>query len=143
MLKGGVKVVKDLPQGFYGTWSVTGTLLETNRPDIFKQKSSDIWILRRTDNVITLSNPVTGAHASITVEEVRGNTAIFSRTSRENNMLETETAEITLEGDSFYGKDSIIIHHLKKERIIGTNIVKYQVEGHKISGPTLKDIFAE
>lgn len=143
VLVGGVSVTKDLPQAFYGTWTVLSELIETNNPVLFRKKSSDIWSFQRKNNVITLSNPVSGAIASITVTEVRNNTAVFTRVSRDNNVYEIETPEITVEGDSFYGTDTIIIKHFRKGDRVKTDKVKYKVKGYKISGPTLKDIFAK
>ncbi len=142
MLVGGVAVTGDLPQEFYGTWTVVSMLVETNNPELFRMRSSDIWTFERTGDVITLSNPINGASASITVKEVKGKTATFTRVSEDETSYEIETPKITVEGDSFYGTDQIIIEHFKNGKRIKTDRVKYKVKGHKISGPTLKDIFA-
>lgn len=143
VLKGTVSLAKDLPQEFYGTWTVISVLVETNNPELFRQKSSDIWTFSRAGDMITLTNPINGASASITVTEVHDKTASFTRIKKEPDFFETETAQITVDGDDFYGTDTIIMKHFKNGRRIKTDIVKYEVRGYKISGPTLKDIFAE
>lgn len=142
-LKGGVSVVNDFPQEFYGTWTVISILEDTNRPLLFRKKSSDIWSFARNGDTITLSNPVNGASASITVNEVVDKTAVFTRMKEEDDETETETAQITVEEDNFYGTDTIIIKHFRNGIRIKTDIVKYKVTGYKISGPTLKHIFAQ
>ncbi len=142
ILVGGVSVTKDLPQEFYGTWSVVGVLEDTNRPELFKMRSSDIWTFGRKGDMITLSNPINGVSASITVNEVRGKTAFFSKEQRDEELYQIETPEITVEGDSFYGTDLIIMEHYKNGQLVKIDRVKYKVKGYKISGPTLNDIFA-
>lgn len=143
VLSGGVTYTNDLPREFYGTWSVISELIETNRPELFRERSTDIWSFSRDGDMITLTNPVTGARASITVNEVVDKTATFTRTKEEEGLVETETPKITVEEDSFYGTDLIIMKHYRNGRRTKTNIVKYKVTGYKISGPTLKDIFAQ
>lgn len=142
VLVGGVSVTKDLPHEFYGTWSVVSVLVDTNNPALFKMRSSDIWTFDRKGDVITLSNPVNGVSASITINDVSDKTATFTRVHRDENTYETETPEITVEGDSFHGTDLIIIKHFRNGERVKTDRVKYKVKGYRISGPTLKDIFA-
>lgn len=141
VLKGGISIGTDLPQEFYGTWSVSSTLIDTNSPGKFRLRSSDIWTFQREGDVITLSNPSTNASASITINEVRNNTAIFTRTKKEKDFIQIETPEITVEGDSFFGTDLIIIKHFQNGERVRTDRVKYRLRGRKISGPTLKEIF--
>ncbi len=143
VLKGGISVSSDLPEEFYGTWSVVSTLVKTNNPELFRMRSADIWTFQRENDVITLSNPVSGATASITINEVHDKTAVFTRESRDNDSIETETPEITVKGNGFSGTDLIIIKYFRKGKRIKTDIVKYKVRGYKISDPTLKDIFAK
>lgn len=132
---------QDLPEDFYGTWSVISTLIDTNNPGLFRHRSADIWTFERKGEVITLSNPVSGATASITVNEVEGNTATFTRTKDEPELKETETPKITVQGDYFSGTDTIIMKHFWHGQRIKTDIVKYKIEGFKLSGPTLHDMF--
>lgn len=141
-LRGNVSVIQDLPEEFFGTWSIVSRLIDTTHPETFRMKSSDIWTFQRQDNVITLSNPVSGATASITINEVRGQTAVFSRKQEEKDEIETEIVEITVEGDKFSGTDLIVMEYLRNGIKTNTIRVKYKVTGYKISGPTLKNIFA-
>lgn len=143
VLRGGVSVDKDLPEEFYGKWVVKSTLIDTNNPELFGPYSRDIWVFDRNGDTITLSNPLSGASASITVNEVAGKTAKFSRQRSKEDALEYETAQMTIEGDYFSGEDQQIIKHLSHGKIYKTDVVKYKVEGKKISGPALKDIFAK
>lgn len=141
-IRAGISVTQDLPAEFYGTWSVVSVLIDTTNPEFFRMRSSDVWIFQRQGDFVTLSNPTTGAAASITIDEVKGKMAVFSRINEEKDMLETEKAEITVEGDSFSGTDSIIIERFRHGKKTYVNRVKYKVKGYKISGPVLKDIFA-
>jgi len=143
VLSGGVSDSKDLPTGFYGTWAVKSLTLETNNLDYEGAKGMNIWSLSRNGNVITLSNPQSGAIASITVNEVHGNKVKFTREKMTESYIESETPELLLEGMSFSGTDTLIIKHLRRGEIYKTDVVKYKVDGLKLSGPTLKDLFAK
>lgn len=142
VLNGAVSAFKDLPEEFYGKWAVKSTILETNNPELFNKKSTDIWVFDRNGEVITLSNPVSGATASITVNEVMGKKAKFTREHVSENYTEIETPEVTVEGASFSGEDTLTIKHFYKNTIYKTYVVKYKLEGLKLSGPTLKELFA-
>src|SRR6478609_4856215 len=50
-----------LPPDMYGQWSVTGEMLDSNAPEQFSSKLSDIWILEREGDQVIVSNPATGA----------------------------------------------------------------------------------
>jgi len=58
-------------------------------------------------------------------------------------LAENEIVELTVEGDNFYGTDTIVMKYYKNAQRIKTDVVKYQVKGYKISGPTLTEIFAK
>lgn len=145
ILQGSVSVDKNLPEEFYGGWSVKSEIIETNNPEIFNKKSSDIWKLEKNGEIVTLSNPITGATASITVDEVKNKKAKFTRKKIDDDVIETETPELTIDGDYFSGEDTLIIQHLNKNKtkIYKTDIVKYKVEGRKISGATMKYLFSK
>ncbi|MDD3013923.1 MAG: hypothetical protein PHC34_09505 [Candidatus Gastranaerophilales bacterium] len=143
VLSGNISKSKELPQELYGTWSVTSVVLETNDPATYYGRGSDIWTLQKGRDVITLSNPSTGASASITVDEVIGFSATFTRIENTDKTKEHEQVSITVDGDNFYGSDSIEIEHYKKGKYLYTSIVKYDVMGKKISGPAIKEIFSE
>jgi len=143
VLSGTVTKSKELPQELYGTWSVSSAVIETNNPELYRKKGSDIWTLQRGQDIITLSNPVTGATASITVDEVKGNNAIFTRVNNNDKFREKERVNITVDEDRFYGSDTIETEYYKKGKYLYTSVVKYDVIGNKISGPAIKRIFSE
>ena len=143
MLRGGVSVDKDLPEEIYGKWAVKSTLTETNNPELFNKESINIWGFERKGKIVTLSNPLVGITSSITVNEVTGKKAKFTREESSDDYKQTETTEITIEGESFYGEDKLIIKHLYKDKIYKSDVVKYKLKGRKISGSALKDLFAK
>ncbi len=144
VLQGGVSSINLLPEEFYGTWSVTSELIEASHPDIFNKKCSDLWKLERNDNIIRLSNPSTGASASITVKEVKNKTASFTREKNTRKTREYENPKITVDGDTFWGTDVIITeYYTKSGRLIESHYVKYKVKGERISGPTFEDILGK
>ena len=102
VLRGNITVSTDLPQEFYGTWSVIGNIIKTNNPNVFKGKSSDIWTFDKFQEVITLTNPVSKASASIKVNEVQGKTAVFTRENFTDKVKQYEKAKITVDGDKFF-----------------------------------------
>lgn len=139
----GVALSKELPAGFYGRWSVTGRIIDTNNPYRFKERTSDIWILEKNNDIITLTNPVTTASASITVNEVRGYTAKFTRQEVASRKKETETPIITIDsaGNNFFGTNTLIIEKYRNGVLVHTDMVKYELTGMKISGPPIKELF--
>ncbi|MCI5888423.1 MAG: hypothetical protein MRZ62_02765, partial [Brachyspira sp.] len=70
VLKAGVSLVREVPPALMGTWRVAAALKSTDSPTNFKKTSVDIWNLSRNNDVINLSNPFTGATASINVSYV-------------------------------------------------------------------------
>ena len=110
------------------------TLVETNNPDKFLPKSSDYWVFERTGDIITLSNPISGATASITIREIQGKTAIFERAKKTEDYSETETVEITVDGDYFQGMDTIIMNTYFKDgkRVNIQDVVKYKIRGYRL-----------
>lgn len=144
MLSGSIVKSNELPQELYGTWSVTSVVIESNQSDYFRGKVSDIWTLQKNQKKITLTNPSTGATASITVDEVQGKTATFTRTADNGKEKEYEQVKITVDKDRFWGSDTIKIDYFNnKGKYLFTSVVKYDVSGKKISSPTEKDIFSQ
>lgn len=135
VLQGGVSAIDMLPSEFYGTWSVISTRIETNNEELFKERTSDIWILQRVGDEITLTNPTTRATATISIDEVKDNKAKFSRSGGNRFTQETESAEITINNDSFSGVDSLEMKKFSTDnKLLENNVVKYKLEGKKISG---------
>ena len=143
ILQGSISETKDIPAGLYGMWSVYSTIIQTNDYSSFNNKGSDIWSFAKDNDVITLTNPISGATASITVNEVHGNTAVFSRQTVTKNYKETEVAKITVEGDFFSGSDRIIVENFNKDKYIHPSVVEYKLRGTRLSGPTLRNIFGK
>lgn len=134
VLSGNVSVNKELPEGFYGEWKVASETIETNNPEHWGEIGLDHWILDRIGKTVTLSNPKTGATASITVTEVVGNRATFTRQKFSTNKTTTETVTVTIDGDKFSGTDTQIVKYLIGNEIYKTDVVKYRVVGQKIYG---------
>ena len=70
-LKAGISLVENVPKGLFGTWRVVAVLENTDSPEVFRNKSADLWNLSRNNNVMNLSNPFTGASADLAVEFVK------------------------------------------------------------------------
>ena len=136
VLKGGVSQVQELPTGMYGMWQVKGTLLETNDYSKYATHSSDIWVLRKDGDFVTLMNPQNGASATITVTEVKDNTATFTRGAKNKYRSDSEEVTLTLQGDTFYGTD-FIVSEKSHYGIRMTTVARYKINGTKISGDTL------
>ncbi len=66
-----------LPPEMYGQWNVTARLIRTDVPGGLPSVVNDIWVLENSGNTVSISNPASGAHASISVDEVVGNSATF------------------------------------------------------------------
>ena len=134
VIKGGVALSDRVPKGFFGTWKVTSVQTYTNNPMLFTEKSTDYWNLSKEDDVITLSNPVSGAIASVTVKEVKNNQITFTRRKTDRNENVTETPTLTLNGENFSGTDRIVIEKYKYGRLVSTDIVEYRIKAVKVSG---------
>ena len=134
VLQVGVLLSVRVPQGFFGTWKINSTLTYTNNKEIFNTTTTDFWNLSKVNDVITLSNPFSGATASVTVEDVKDNQITFTHTTEHKNAKMTETPTLTLNGENFYGTDKIVIEKFKDGKKISTDIVVYKIQAHKISG---------
>lgn len=128
-----------LPPQMYGHWSVTGTLTETNADWFFNPVVHDIWILDRENDQVTISNPVTGATASVNVDKVDGNTATFHRmVVSKTNKVFFEMPTITVDGDRMTGTTINKYQHLNDGRIDKSYYARYRLEAHRISPSRLK-----
>ncbi|MFA6988487.1 MAG: hypothetical protein WC197_00310 [Candidatus Gastranaerophilaceae bacterium] len=133
IIKGGVSESKELPDEFYGTWQVKGTLIHSDNFDLFKLKTSDTWALKKNNNIITLTNPATGASSSITIDKIKDKTATFSRKKVTTQKKESESVEITVNGDIFYGTDEFVIEQYKNGVLLMQTNVKYNIVGQKVN----------
>ena len=136
VLQAGISMEERVPNAFMGTWRVTSRLIDNGGSSIFKLSGVDLWNLSRTGNVINLSNPFTGASASITVNYVEGKTVKFTKIGDYDNKILTDTVELTLNGESFTGTNTIKLETLSdvNKSVIKTEIARYSVTGEKISG---------
>jgi hypothetical protein len=134
-LQAGVEVSQYLPPEMYGQWSVRATLIESNQPDLFSKVVNDIWNLERVDEVVIVSNPVTGASAAINVDSVKGNTATFHRwvnVSPKKRFVETPT--VTVKGDRLSGVTVDQIQLISQGKLVQSYYGTYLLEATRVSG---------
>ena len=141
VIRGGVELSDRVPKGFFGTWKVTSVQTYTNNPMLFTERSTDYWNLSKTGDVITLSNPVSGAEASVTVEEVQGSKIKFTHVTEGKAAKMTETPTLTLNGENFSGTDRIVIEKYKYGKKISEDIVEYKITAEKMYGNSAQSIF--
>lgn len=135
----------DVPSEFYGTWRVYSNLIKTNSPADFNNSSSDIWVLSLNNNVISLSNPATGAFAQLNIESVNKNTITFKKkgsfganTSKSFQQL-FDVVKLNLDGDIFVAENELVLETFSKTdgSKISTKTATYQLFGEKISGKSV------
>lgn len=126
-----------LPPAMYGQWTIIGTVKETNISDL-NPVASDIWILQREGNQVTVSNPANGASAAINVDTVEGNTATFHRFGQSGRILRSETVTLTVQGDQLFGKNLRKEELIKEGKIIRTNYALFDLQGTRISGASVQ-----
>ncbi len=133
VLNGGVSEVDRLPKEIYGKWAIHSILVQAQNRDEFRESTSDMWVFSRTDDNITLTNPVTEASSTINIDEVVNKTARFSRESETSHKKEKETVQIKIDGERFSGIDTFVIEKYKNGELISQNVVKYKLQGTKVS----------
>ena len=143
LITGSVSLINSVPNGFYGTWKVVSVQVYSNNPFMFNSMSVDYWKLEKRNNYLTLTNPESGATATVTIEEVKDNTIKFVRKSDTPYEKVIETPEITLNGENFYGTDTIVINSYKNDTLIDKNVVKFRVKGIKQSGASINDLISK
>lgn len=136
VLHAGVSLVKEVPSDLMGTWRVSAKLKQTDSPQNFKNTSVDIWNLSRHNDVINLSNPFTGASASINVSYVNENSIKFTKVGDYNNQKLTDSVEITISGNSFKGVNTLSLETYSDadNSVISRKTATYMLYGEKISG---------
>jgi len=123
-----------LPPAMYGQWNVKGTLIQTNAPDQFSPNVNDIWLLEREGNQVTVTNPVSGAYATISVDKTDGDQATFHRSGTAgDHAVFQEIPTITVHGDSFNGQELNKIQTLRNGQIIAEVYGLYHLEASRIS----------
>lgn len=141
VLKAGVSLSDKVPTGFFGSWKITSVMTYSNNPKIFNEISTDYWNLSKLGDVITLENPMSGAQASVTIEDVRGNQVKFTHVIKGRSATMTETPTLTLNGENFSGTDKIVVEKYKYGEKISSDVVVYKITAEKLSGNSAKSIF--
>lgn len=141
VLHAGVSLVKEVPSDLMGTWRVAAALKTTDSPHSFKRTSVDIWNLSRTGDVISLSNPFTGASASINVSYVNKNTIRFTKVGDYDRQKLTDSVEITINGNTFIGKNTLnlVTYSDSDGSVLNEKRALYMLKGEKISGSSVID----
>jgi hypothetical protein len=139
-LKTGISMVEQVPGSFYGTWRVSAKLAETTNKQKFKPASVDLWNLSREGDVINLSNPFTGANASITVSYVGDNVIKFTKAGNYEGYRLTDTVELKLGGNRFSGINRLTLETLSDVdgHVVKTDKATYNLQGERISGESIK-----
>ncbi|MBQ7450712.1 hypothetical protein IJS77_04780 [bacterium] len=140
VITGTVSLIENVPDGFYGTWKVVSVQTYSNNPFMFNSTSVDVWKLEKRNNNLILTNPESGATATVTLEDVQNNTIKFVRKSDTPYEKVVETPEITLSGENFFGTDTIVINKYKNNTYIGKEVVQFKVKGIKQSGASVNDL---
>lgn len=133
-LSAGISLNEQVPVSLMGIWRVASALKSTDSPGSFKKSGVDIWNLSKEADVITLSNPFTGAKASIRVSYINKNTIRFSKEGNYDKQNLTDTVEITLEGDKFQGVNILKLESLDDKT---SKTAEYVLRGEKISGTSI------
>lgn len=138
-LKAGVSIDK-VPNTLYGSWRVAAKVSKQSGSINFKPQTEDFWNLSRTGDVIKLSNPFTGAEASVKVDYVEGNLIRFTKTGKyDTNKVLTDTVDLKLSGDSFTGVNSLVLETYSQidGKLVKTDTAMYILKGEKISGESI------
>ena len=137
VLKGGIEY--EVPVDFFGTWRVSSVLSDTDSPGNFKNKNNDIWNLYQKGDVITLTNPFSGATSSINVDFVNNNIVKFSTKGNFDGKILTDTVEITINKNEFEGTNIIVLETLSNvdNTVIKTATATYRLKGEKIAGMSI------
>ena len=130
-----------VPNEFFGDWKVVSYCTRSTDKELTGTSSVDIWTIKRSGDTITLMNPISGARADVTVDDVKGKTVKFEKKSYYPDEESTETPILTLQGDNFTGVDKISIKTFKDGKLIKEDYVEYKVKGTKISGSPISGIF--
>ena len=138
-LKAGVSI-DSVPNVFYGSWRVVAKIDKQKGDTYFKPIAIDFWNLSRQGNVINLTNPFTGASASVTVDYVEGNMIRFTKTGKyDGNKVLTDTVDLKLNGNTFTGINSLTLetYSLYDNSLIKKDSAIYVLRGEKVSGESI------
>ncbi|MBX2861136.1 MAG: hypothetical protein KTR14_07870 [Vampirovibrio sp.] len=132
----GIATTQYLPQEMYGQWSMTATLEETTAPRMFSPIIHDIWVLARDGDAVTVTNPKTGASATVHVDEVHNNTATFHRrfVPPKGRRVFQEQPTVTVDTDHLYGRTLLKFSRIRRNGTKKTYFARYHLEGERIGG---------
>ncbi len=139
VLEAGVSI-DEIPKALFGVWRVNAKLDTTNSYKTFKPQSVDFWNLSRTDSVVNLENPQSGAKAEISVETVEGNLVVFSKKAPYgSNKVLTDTVHLRIDGDKFSGINTLTLESfsLVDGHLMKTESANYIIKGEKIAGDSI------
>ena len=138
--KAGISITEQIPKALFGTWRVESEIIDTDSPENFKKNNVDIWNLSKDSNVIKLSNPFSGATASITVDYACNNALRFTKQSNYDGKRLTDTVELYLDKETFSGVNTITLETLSDvdNSVIKTAKATYKLKGEKIAGELIK-----
>ncbi len=122
-----------LPPAMYGQWNVMGIVKETNIPDLVPV-ASDLWVLERQGDAVTITNPVNGASAGVNVDAVSGDTATFHRFGQSGKFSRSETVTLTVKGDQLFGKNMRREEVTRNGKVVKVNYALFELQGTRISG---------
>ena len=132
-ISGGVSMTDIVPDGFFGNWKVLAYRVHTTNENMFAPYSVELWNISKNNNVITLTNPISGASASITVQNATEKSFTFQRVTGDKNETVTETANLNLNGSNFTGIDTMVVKYYKNGLMIKSEKVEYKLKAYKIN----------
>lgn len=134
-LQAGVSI-DEVPKAIFGSWSVKAEIVDASNYALFKPKSTDLWNLSRTGNVLNLSNPFTGASADVSINAAQGNVVSFTRKVDFDNKVLTDVVTIRLNENTFSGINDIKLEQVSNVdgHVMKSDTAKYEIRGEKISG---------
>ena len=138
-LQAGVSIDR-IPEVLYGSWRVVAKIDKQKGDTYFKPIAIDFWNLSRQGNVINLTNPFTGASASVKVDYVEGNMIRFTKTGKyDGNKVLTDTVDLKLVGNTFTGINSLTLetYSLYDNSLIKKDSALYILKGEKVSGVSI------
>lgn len=141
VLEGGVTLSDRVPKELYGAWKIYAECTQSTNKDYFDSTSVDIWIFSKIEDRILLTNPMSGATASIGVNEVTGKKVKFEKRTEFPDELTVETPIITINGENFEGFDRIYIKTTRNGALVKEDYIEYKVKGTKMSNVSLAEIF--
>lgn len=132
-IKASISKTDSVPQGLYGLWRVYTSLIKADNTTNCPKQTIELWGLEKSNKEITLSNPTTGASASITVNNVVGNTAVFTRKKTSKILIEEEQITLTINQNYFYGTDIQTSKKFLNNKLIKTETATYNLNGTKLN----------